>query len=224
MRRPMRIMVVDDHDVVVEGLASALGSGPNYAVVATAGTARRALEIVEEMRIDVALVDLRLPDMLGVTLCEQLRATAPQMRIVILSSYVSEDVVRDALQAGASAYVSKTSGLNTLRATLDAIVDETLQPEHAQQIVRRLHEVVLERMPTVARPTPQHERVLELAAQGLTNRQIGERMFISESTVRFHVQKLKGTFGARTRTELIAKAIRSGVIARSLDDLGRWVV
>jgi DNA-binding NarL/FixJ family response regulator len=160
------------------------------------------------------VVDLRLPDMTGEDLTRALRERFPSTAVIILTTYLSEETVRSCLQAGAAAYVTKAAGLPELRAAIDRVMAGTVQQDAnaGPQIVKQLHELVAGRM-LEAMPTPQQERVLELAAQGLTNHEIGARLFISESTVRFHVQKLKAKFAARTKTELIAKAIRTGFIA-----------
>jgi DNA-binding NarL/FixJ family response regulator len=123
------------------------------------------------------------------------------------------------MEAGATAYVTKSAGLPELRKALDRVRETGTTPDSAagSQIVKQLHDLVSSRM-DAALPTPQQERVLELAAEGLTNNEIGARLYIAESTVRFHVQKLKGKFGARTKTELIAKAIRAGVISPAAED------
>ena len=210
----MRVLIVDDHEVVREGLRASLATDPRLEVVGTAETGQAALDVARRTLPDVALVDLRLPDMSGEDLTRQLRARFPSTAVIILTTYLSEETVRAALDAGAHAYVTKAAGLPELRAAIERVmggqrsVDRTTGP----QIVKQLHELVAGRM-TEAMPTPQQERVLELAAQGFTNHEIGARLFISESTVRFHVQKLKAKFGARTKTELIAKAIRTGYIA-----------
>jgi DNA-binding NarL/FixJ family response regulator len=138
---------------------------------------------------------------------------------VILSSYLSEEAVRGALRAGASGYVTKAAGISKLKEVLVDVYrrDGEARPPSAPQIVKELHELVFRREREI-RATPQQERVLELAAGGLTNRQVGEAMFIAESTVRFHMQKLKDSLGARTRTELVAKAIRTGLIPPAGED------
>jgi len=134
--------------------------------------------------------------------------------VIILSTYLSEETVRGALQAGAAAYVTKAAGLPELLAAIERVRlgRSVTSPASGPQIVKQLHQLVNERMSGTT-PTPQQERVLELAAEGYTNQEIGKRLYISESTVRFHVQKLKAKFEARTKTELIAKAIRTGFIA-----------
>jgi DNA-binding NarL/FixJ family response regulator len=210
----MRIMIVDDHDIVREGVRAALSSDPRIEVVAEAGSGKEALRAVRQSLPDIALVDLRLPDMRGEDLTRELARDFPSTAVIILTTYLSEETVRGALEAGAVAYVTKAAGLPELMAAIERVMDGDRAPDAAEglQIVRQLHQVVTSRM-TGATPTPQQERVLELAAQGFTNQEIGERLFISESTVRFHVQKLKSKFEARTKTELIAKAIRTGFIA-----------
>ncbi|MCW2985371.1 MAG: response regulator transcription factor [Conexibacter sp.] len=210
----MRILIVDDHEVVREGLKASLSADPRLEVVGTSATAADALALARRTLPDIAVVDLRLPDMTGEDLTRALRERFPSTAVIILTTYLSEETVRSCLQAGAAAYVTKAAGLPELRAAIDRVMAGTVQQDAnaGPQIVKQLHELVAGRM-LEAMPTPQQERVLELAAQGLTNHEIGARLFISESTVRFHVQKLKAKFAARTKTELIAKAIRTGFIA-----------
>ena len=210
----MRIMIVDDHEIVREGIRAALARAPGVEVVAEASTGREALRCVRQTLPDIALVDLRLPDMRGEELTRELRRDFPSTAVIILSTYLSEETVRGALDAGAAGYVTKAAGLPELMAAIERVRRGIASPgaSFGPQIVKQLHAVVSERMSGVT-PTPQQERVLELAAQGFTNHEIGDRLFISESTVRFHVQKLKAKFEARTKTELIAKAIRTGFIA-----------
>jgi DNA-binding NarL/FixJ family response regulator len=214
-----RILIVDDHEIVREGLRFTLSTDSQLEIVGEAATAREALDCARRTLPDIALVDLRLPDMTGEELCAQLRERFPSTAVIVLTTYLSEETVRGSLQAGAAAYVTKAAGLPELRAAIDRVRggervrDATVGP----QIVKQLHDVVASRMAD-ALPTPQQEKVLELAAEGLTNHEIGSRLYISESTVRFHIQKLKGKFAARTKTELIAKAIRVGVIAPAAED------
>ncbi len=210
----MRIMIVDDHEIVREGVRVSLSRDPRIEIVGEAASGKEALQRVRQCLPDVALVDLRLPDMRGEDLCRMLTRDFPSTAVIILSTYLSEETVRGALDAGAAGYVTKAAGLPELLRTIERVMAGDARPGAAAgpQIVHQLHAMVSERMAGVT-PTPQQERVLELAAQGFTNHEIGTRLFISESTVRFHMQKLKGKFAARTKTELIAKAIRTGFIA-----------
>ena len=215
----LRILVVDDHEIVREGIASALGADPRYEIVGAAGSGRAAMEQARRTLPDVILLDLRLPDINGEDLCAKLRKSFPSTAVIVLSTYLSEGTVRSALDAGASAYVTKAAGLTELRSALDGLKpgDGSQGRDSHLQIVEYLHKIVSERMDE-SLPTPRQERVLDLAAQGLTNREIGERLYVSESTVRFHIQKLKDKLGAHTKTELIAKAIRTGLIAPASED------
>lgn len=210
----MRIMIVDDHEIVREGIRVSLSRDPRIEVVGEASSGKDALRRVRQCLPDIALIDLRLPDMRGEDLCRELTRDFPGTAVIILSTYLSEETVRGALRAGAAGYVTKAAGLPELMAAIERVMDGdgAKGVSEGPQIVRELHSLVTGRMAGVT-PTPQQERVLELAAQGFTNHEIGERLFISESTVRFHVQKLKAKFEARTKTELIAKAIRTGFIA-----------
>ncbi|HVW48554.1 MAG TPA: response regulator transcription factor [Solirubrobacterales bacterium] len=214
-----RLLIVDDHEVVRAGLESTLAADPRFEVVGTAGTGRAALERARQTLPDIALVDLRLPDMRGEDLTREICRRMPSTRVIIVTSYLGEGAVRAALDAGASGYVTKAAGLGELIATIEMVMagDSAVEISAAPQIVKQLHKLVSDRAEATI-PTPRQESVLELAAQGLTNSEIGEKLFISESTVRFHVQKLKEKFSARTKTELIAKAIRAGFIAPALED------
>ncbi|WP_040597455.1 response regulator [Patulibacter medicamentivorans] len=207
-------MIVDDHDLVRHGIRSVLAGDSRVRVVAEASTGGLALRQAAAAQLDLALVDLRLPDMRGEDVVRGILEVRPQAAIVVVSAYLSEDTVRGALQAGAIGYVTKTAGLTELRTVIDRVVrgERGSAEVTGHQIVERLHSLGSEMS---GRPslTPQQERVLELAAAGWTYQQVGAKLFITESTVRFHVQKMKRKFAARTKTELIATAIRAGVLA-----------
>lgn len=212
VRAPLRVLIVDDHDIVRVGLCAAVGR--RYTVVGAVATGGVALEQAPRMRPDVVIADLRLPDMRGEDLCRRLRAALPGVSVVILSTYLSEETVRHALDAGAASYVTKAAGLPELMKVLGSLQEQPGQElqQSASQIVARLHCLIASRASFVS-VTPHQESILELAARGLTNEQISNRLYISESTVRFHLQNLKKKLGARSKTDLIARAIRSGVIS-----------
>ena len=212
----LRLIIVDDHEVVREGLVAALSQDVRFAIVGAASSGEAAVDLARQQRPDVAIIDMRLPDMPGHDLCRELRRLLPEINVIALSSYLTEDAVRNALNAGASAYVTKAAGLAELRGALDEANARGRgrwdQELNATQIVRRLEQLVESRSDTSS-PTPQQARVLELAAQGLTYGEIAKRLLISESTVRFHIQKLKLKFETSSKTELVARAIRAGLIA-----------
>jgi DNA-binding NarL/FixJ family response regulator len=216
---PAKAILVDDHEVVREGLLATLKDDPWLRFVGVAGTGRGAIRLAKRVLPDVAAVDLRLPDMSGEEVCRELTALMPDLKIVVLSTYLSEEAVRNVLEAGASAYVTKAAGVAALRRALhDVRRGVVTQPHEAALLVKELHASVAEGEGGL-RITPQQEKVLELVAEGLTSQKVGERLFISESTVRFHIQKLKETTGARSRAELIAKAMRQGLIPPGIEAL-----
>jgi DNA-binding NarL/FixJ family response regulator len=216
-RRQLRLLVVDDHEVVREGLIATFRG--RYEIVDAVATGAEALALIAREPVDVAIVDFRLPDMSGDVVCRALRRAAPKLAVIILTTYASPTVAQRALRAGASAYITKAEGLPAL---YEALSD--LERHGAPSPEARMEQIMTRLLPVVGAEatdmsvTPQQENVLELASSGLTNREIGTRLYISESTVRFHLQNLKATFGARSKTDLIARAIRNGVISPSDED------
>lgn len=210
------ILVVDDHEVVRNGLVATLHVQRRLSVVGAFATGARALEAARRLHPTIAVVDMRLPDMTGDELCGRLIEEVPGIAVVILSTYLDEEAVRSTLLAGASAYISKAAGLRALLQAIDRIVEgeQPRGPRQASQIVRQLNELIAQKESKLPL-TVQEQKILTLAAQGLTNLEIGERLYICESTVRFHVQKLKARFDARRKTDLVAKVIEAGLIPRA---------
>jgi DNA-binding NarL/FixJ family response regulator len=206
----IRVLVVDDHELVRKGFVAALDAHERFQVVAETGSANEALAALAHTSPDIAVVDLRLTDMSGEALCRELRKRLPAVPVVILSAYGSEDAVRAAMTAGASAYVPKSAECSELIEVLKRVAQEDSAAAEPQ-IVERLRELLAGRGDN-AHPSPRQSRVLELAAEGLTYNQISARLHISQSTVRFHMSNLKRRFGARTTTELVVKAVRAGAI------------
>jgi DNA-binding NarL/FixJ family response regulator len=206
-----RLLVVDDHEVVREGLQAALSAMSLIEFVGAAGTAAEALQLARRTTPEIVVADFRLPDMPGDELCARLVALLPSVKVVMLTTYVNEDIVRRVIAAGASRFVTKASGLSELRLAIESVLRGDPTPAGSGgAIVEHLRRVVADQTTTTL--TARQERVLELAAAGLTYAQIAERLIISESTVRFHIQALKTKLGARTKTELITTAIRLALI------------
>jgi DNA-binding NarL/FixJ family response regulator len=222
----VRVLIVDDHEVVRNGIVASLRASPRYRIVGVAGTGAEAISLARRVRPEVAIVDLRLPDMTGEMVCRQLIADTPGVAVVMLTTYLSDDTVRSAQAAGATAYVTKSAGIGVLKETLEQIAagaQDTLARQSAPVIVHRLDRLASGRAAGHL-TTPHQRRVLELAADGLTNGQIGARLNISESTVRFHIQKLKRLFSVPSRTALVVRAVQDGVIAPGPEDgeLAGW--
>ncbi|MEV5892522.1 response regulator transcription factor [Nonomuraea fuscirosea] len=203
---PIVILIVDDHEVVRDGLIATL-SAPDRRVVGAA-EAGAAIELVRSERPAVAVVDLRLPGVPGNELIARLRELDPALRIVVLSTYLSEQSVRAAYEAGADAYVAKSAGTDELRGALGRVLAGESRSEAPAALVRRL------RGDDEPRPrlSAQQERVLLLAAGGATDKEIAAALHITESTARFHLQRVKDLLGVRSKTQVIAEAIRLELI------------
>lgn len=210
MTQPLRLLIVDDHEVVRMGLRALLDAEPDMTVVAEAATAQEALEMAQRHRPDVAVVDVRLPGTSGLELCRELRQRYPRTQVVILTSFLTEELVTQALRAGASGYVLKdVSTDELLRAIRAAAQGKTaLDPLTAQHMVSHLRRLEMERQAQAFEGLSQREmQVLALVAQGLSNREIGERLYLSEGTVRNYVSNIMEKLGLRNRIELATYAV-----------------
>lgn len=223
----MRVAVVDDHEVVREGLRLALTGTVDLGVeiVGEAASGAEARALVRRQAIEVVLLDYRLPDVTGDALCAELVAARPGVRVVMLTSYLSEDVVQRCRAAGAAGFVTKAAGLDELRSVLGRIDagEDGGAVRSTSTTVQRLYSAA---NPAGGRAgmrvlTPQQERVLELTAEGHTYAEIGARLHLSVSTVRFHIRGVKERLGVRTRSQLIATAIREALITPGSDATGR---
>lgn len=211
----MRVGIVDDHEVVRRGLVAVLAEEPPYRVVSEATCGEEALVWARRTLPDVVVSEFRLRDMSGEELCRRFADRFPSTQVVILSAYLSEDIVQRALRAGAAGFVTKASGLGELRGVLKGLACGSCRLEQeggSSGVVQRLFASASARSGVEYRLTPRQEQVLELAAEGRTYGQISRDLHVSESTVRFHIQSLKSRLGVRTRTELIALAIREALI------------
>jgi two-component system response regulator DevR len=198
----IRIFLLDDHEVVRRGIAELLAAVPGFDIVGEAGTVEQALPRVLATRPDVAILDARLPDGSGIDVCRDIRSALPSTYCLILTSYDDEDAVLSAVLAGASGYVLKevrTAGL------VDAIKQAALGRSLIDPAVIVQ---VMERVQTGTRTdnrlsalTAREREVLGLIAEGLTNRQIGDRMFLAEKTVKNYVSSLLSKLGMQRRTQ-----------------------
>ncbi len=204
-RARIRVMVVDDHTVVREGIAALVGMQPDLEVVAQAGDGASALALHRKHQPDVCLMDLNLPDRSGAEVIAALRGYDPRARFVVLTTYEGEEDVYAALRAGAQAYLLKG-----------------VPPDELMQVIRDVHagrrrvsadlaSIAIGRLPE-SELTPRERQVLELIAQGKSNRDIAAALALTESTVKKHINGLLEKLGASGRTEALVTAVRRGLV------------
>jgi two-component system, NarL family, response regulator DevR len=203
-----RVFLLDDHEVVRRGLKELLEGEDDVEVVGEAGTAEEALGRIPATRPDVAVLDVRLPDGDGVEVCREIRSRHPEIRCLMLTSFADDEALFSAIMAGASGYVLKQVRGDDLVAGIRRVAqgESLLDPSVTARVLDRLRAKPEET--ELAALTEQERRILDLIAEGLTNRQIGERMFLAEKTVKNYVSNVLAKLGMSRRTEAAAFAAR----------------
>jgi len=206
---PIRVFLLDDHEIVRRGVRDMLEAEGGITVIGEAGTASAALARIPALRPDVAVLDVRLPDGDGVTVCREIRSRMPEVACLMLTSFADDDALMDAVLAGASGYVLKQiRGTDLVGAVRTVATGQSmLDPRAASQLMARLRGQSARHDP-LAGLTPQEKRILELIGEGLTNRQIGEQLFLAEKTVKNYISGLFAKLGMERRTQAAAYAAR----------------
>lgn len=211
----LRVMIVDDHWVVREGLRMALETERDIEVVGEAGGGREALAKAQELKPDLILMDLVMPGMSGVDACQAMRESLPQTRVIMLTALGDEESVTASLLAGAHGYVLKASGRNDLLHAIRAVGrgESILDPSVTRIVTEAFSSLVRqEKQREIEQLTPREKEVLLLVARGATNREVAESLGISEYTARNVVSNLLGKLGLSNRSELVGWAFERGVL------------
>ena len=196
------MFLVDDHEIVRRGVADLLSEAEDLTVVGQAGTAAEALARIPAVRPDVAVLDMRLPDGNGVELCRELRSALPELNCLILTSYTDEQAMLDAILAGAGGYVIKDiRGMELVSAVREVGAGRSLLDNRAAAVLMSRLRASLDSPGPLADLTDQERSLLGLIGEGLTNRQIAERMFLAEKTVKNYVSRLLAKLGMERRTQ-----------------------
>ncbi|WP_214105551.1 response regulator transcription factor [Acrocarpospora catenulata] len=205
----IQVFLVDDHEVVRRGVAALLESEDDIEVVGEAGTAESAVARISALRPDVAVLDVRLPDGSGVDVCREVRSRMPELACLMLTSYADDDALFDAVMAGASGYVLKQIHGSDLVGAVRTVAggQSLLDPRTTAAMLQRLRAQAARKDPLGAL-SDQERQILELIGEGLTNRQIGERLFLAEKTVKNYVSNLLGKLSMERRTQAAALAAR----------------
>ena len=212
----IRLLLVDDHEVVRSGLRMLLDDQPDLTIEGEAGTGAQALALAAELKPDVAVMDITLPDMSGIDVTRRIKAAVPQVAVVALTIHEDEQYFFEMLQAGASGYVPKRAAPDDLLTAIRAAYrgETYIYPSLAKLLVRdflaRGGETGTNE--TINGLTPREQEVLALLAEGRTNEEIADLLSISAHTVARHRENLMGKLGLHSRSELVKYAIRKGLI------------
>lgn len=212
----IRVLVVDDHQVVRQGLTTFLELNPGIVVVGEAGDGRAAVEMVRQLEPDVVLMDLVMPVMDGISATRRIRELGLRTQVIALTSFTEDDKVIPAIQAGAASYLMKDVTPDALVEAIAAVHrgEARLHPDVARKLMQQVAQppvVPGEAAPPAGDLTGRELDVLRLVAQGRTNAEIAARLVISEKTVKTHVSSLLGKLNLQDRTQLAIHAIKSGL-------------
>lgn len=207
----IKILVADDHPMLREGLVAVLGTQPDFEVVGEASDGEEAARLAGELLPDVILLDLEMPRADGVAALESLRDAGSEARAVVFTAYDTDERILGALRAGARGYLLKGASRAEIFSAVRTVAagGSLLQPGVTDRL---LAHVSRERGPSPEPLTPRETEVLELLSRGLQNREIAEKLFVTERTVKFHVSSLLHKLGAANRTEAVSIAARRGLI------------
>ena len=224
--KKIRVLLVDDQDIIRQGLATILGFAEGIEVVGEAKDGEEALALARRLRPDAVLMDLKMPGMGGIPATRRIARELPETRVVILTTYDADDLIFDGIKAGASGYLLKDATAETLVEAVRGVTrgESQLAPTVARKVLsefQRLTEVAETAPDTrlaaeddlVLEPlTPREEDVLNLLVEGLSNREIGEKLFLSEGTVKNYVSNIIGKLQANDRTHAVVTALRRGLV------------
>jgi DNA-binding NarL/FixJ family response regulator len=212
--RPMRLVVVDDHEVVRQGLVALLDRRHEFSVVAEAGTVAESLAVTRRHRPDLVVMDVRLPDGSGIEACRDIRAEMPETRVVMLTSYPDEEAVLSAILAGASGYLLKQIRGRDLVAALEAIGrgESLLDPAVTERVLDRVRRAASGgEHDELADLTAQERKILLLVAEGKTNKEIAAEVFLSDKTVKNYVSSILSKLNLQRRAQAAAFVARHGL-------------
>ena len=206
----MRIVLVDDHEVVRLGLKVLLEQSDHFEVVGEANNAKEAVEITGKFRPDIVLMDIRLPGASGIEACEEITQLYPEVRVVMLTSYAEDEMLFSAIRAGASGYLLKQINSEDLIHSLESVRrgDALLDPMVTQRVFQEVRRAVKEEEASAFAILSQQEKhVLILVSEGKTNREIAKSLFLGEGTVRNYASSILSKLGASNRAEAAAYAV-----------------
>ncbi|HEU6444255.1 MAG TPA: response regulator transcription factor [Gaiellaceae bacterium] len=215
MSGQIRVLLVDDDDLMRAGLRSVLSSDETIAVVGEAGDGRAAIREIRRLRPDLVLMDIRMPGMDGIAATREVLAASPELRVVVLTTFEQDDYIFDALSAGASGFLLKRTTPEELIGAIHTVADgdSLLSPSVTRRVVDRMatQPSPLVSSKRLSELTPRETEVLESIARGLSNREIADAFVIEESTVKTHVKRILMKLGLRDRVQAVIFAYENGL-------------
>ena len=205
--RPLRLLVVDDHEVVRQGLVALIDRREKFQVVAEAGSVEEALDAARRFQPDLVIMDVRLPDGSGIEACREIRAELPATRVVMLTSYPDEEAVLSAIIAGASGYLLKQIRARDLVNALEAVGrgESLLDPAVTEKVLERVRRIASGTYTDeLAQLTAQEQKILQLVAEGKTNKEIASDVFLSDKTVKNYVSSILSKLNLQRRAQAAA--------------------
>ncbi len=211
LSRPLRLVVVDDHEVVRQGLVSLLDRREGLQVVAEAGSVAESLEMTRKFQPDIVVMDVRLPDGSGIEACREIRSELPNTRVVILTSYPDEEAVLSAIIAGASGYLLKQIRARDLVSALESVGrgESLLDPAVTEKVLDRVRRIATGAYTDeLAQLTQQEQKILALVAEGKTNKEIAAEVYLSDKTVKNYVSSILSKLNLQRRAQAAAFVAR----------------
>ena len=209
----IRLLIIDDHEMVREGLKAMLTAEADFEIVGDAANAEQALEMIERLRPDVILLDVRLPGDSGIDVCRTVTERYPETAVIILTTFTDETLVAQCIQAGARGFIVKDIERFDLKRSIRAVArgEAAIDPKAAVAVLAQLRRAPqVKQEPSLELLSPQQIVILRLVAQGLSSREIAAQLYLSENTVKGYVQEILHRLGVKNRTEAVMVAVKQG--------------
>ncbi len=209
----IRLVIIDDHEMVREGLKAILVTEPDFSIVGDAANAEEALELIEHLRPDVVLLDVRLPGVSGIEVCRIVTEQYPETAVIILTTFTDEQVIAQCIQAGAKGFILKDVERFDLKRAIRAVArgEAAIDTKTAATVLAQLRRVPLTKKELLTESlSSQQIVILRLVAQGLSSREIATQLYLSENTVKGYVQEILHRLGVKNRTEAVMVAVKQG--------------
>ena len=205
-QKTIKILLVDDHEVVRMGLRTLLDKRPGFAIVGEAGAVGEAVAAAAQLEPDVVVMDIRLPDGTGVDACREIRAARPETRVIMLTSFADEEAVYGSIMAGAAGYLLKQTRGQSLAEAIERVArgESLLDPSVTNKVLERMRALASGEADELATLTAQERKILAAIAEGKTNKEIAEEVFLSDKTVKNYVSSILSKLNLRRRSEAAA--------------------